>query len=441
MRGFECRGLAPARKVGLAVLVLCLALPAAAAHAQAPAPARDMTAPVPGPLLARAASPEPGERQRAILELQELGTPAAWSLVTVLLQRDLDTRVRWSAAVALGASHDQDVEPVLAAAARMDPDPAVRSAAEVSRAAVAPFGYRPKLAAGLSVLCPGCGYFYLGEPGKALGYLGAGAALLISAVAVANDAPVVVKGDGTVGRASERALPLVMAVQNLWFYGVFASYRDARLARGDLGWRYPVAREGLPELLAAPFNPQVLKKPWVWAGLPIMLGAAVGATALICGVADCGGSSRRSLFDPGGVKFFGNTYDKPAGVTLGEAYNLTLFLPVGVGEEALFRGVIQAGLMETPLGMWGGWALGSAIFGAVHTFNFIGAENGAQTAALAVPYLMVTGSYLGYVYIRTSFSLAASVAIHFWYDFALATLDFIADPDNQPFALRFSMPF
>jgi len=40
-----------------------------------------------------------------------------------------------------------------------------------------------------------------------------------------------------------------------------------------------------------------------------------------------------------------------------------------------------------------------------------------------------------------NFSLETSVAIHFWYDFALATLDFMADPDHQPFVLRFGMPF
>jgi hypothetical protein len=401
-----------------------------------------MAAPAPDALVARAASPDSVERYRAIASLQELGTPAAWSLVTVMLQRDLDSRVRWVAAVALGASHDQDFESVLATAAQMDPDAAVRSAAAISRAAVVPFGRRPKLAAGFSVLCPGCGYFYLGEPERALGFLGAEAALILAGFAVLNDSPLVRYSDGHIAHDGGRSTPLFMAAQNLWFYGIFASYRDARLARGDLGWRYPVAHESLPELLAAPFNPRVLKRPWVWAGLPLMLGAAVAATLLISNATSSDpATTMRTLADPGGVKFFGQTYSKPVGIALGETYNASLFVPVGVGEEALFRGTIQAGLMETPLGLWGGWALSSAIFGAVHTFNFIGAENGAQTAALAVPYLMVTGSYLGYVYIRTNFSLEASVAIHFWYDFALATLDFIADPDNQPFVLRFGLPF
>jgi membrane protease YdiL (CAAX protease family) len=147
------------------------------------------------------------------------------------------------------------------------------------------------------------------------------------------------------------------------------------------------------------------------------------------------------LGDGGGVRFFGRQYGTGTGFALGEAYNVSLYLPVGVGEEALFRGVIQSGLSETPLGLWGGWAVGSAIFGAAHTFNFIGDTNGVREAALAVPYLMLTGSYLGFVYVRTNFSLLTGAAIHFWYDFALSTVDFIADPDHQPFVARFSTPF
>ena len=149
----------------------------------------------------------------------------------------------------------------------------------------------------------------------------------------------------------------------------------------------------------------------------------------------------RTLGDPGGVRFFGRQYGTGAGFALGEAYNLSLFLPVGVGEEALFRGVIQAGLSETSLDLWGGWALASVIFGGAHVFNFIGSGDGWRTAALAVPYLMASGGYLGLVYIETGFSLRAGAAVHFWYDFLLSTLDFIADPDHQPFVMRFATPF
>ena len=238
-----------------------------------------------------------------------------------------------------------------------------------------------------------------------------------------------------------RSTPLLITFQNLWFYGVFASYRDARLARGDLGARYPVAKEELPALLAAPFNPRVLKSPWVWAGLPAMLGAAVGASYLISHATSNSTSvAMRTLADGNGVQFFGKHYGTASGFALGEAYNTSMFLPVAVGEESLFRGAVQAGLSES-LGVWGGWALGSAIFGAAHTFNFIGDENGVREAALAVPYLMVTGSYLGFLYIHSNFSLLRGVAVHFWYDFLLATIDFVSDPDHQPFVMRFGMPF
>jgi hypothetical protein len=54
---------------------------------------------------------------------------------------------------------------------------------------------------------------------------------------------------------------------------------------------------------------------------------------------------------------------------------------------------------------------------------------------------MVTGSYLGFLYVHSDFSLLRGVAVHFWYDFLLATIDFVADPDHQPFVMRFGMPF
>jgi membrane protease YdiL (CAAX protease family) len=405
----------------------------ASARAQAESP---RAAPVPAALLARAAAADPATREASLAELEALATPAAWNLVLVMLQRDLDPRVRAAAAGALAASHDPAFEFALAYAATADPDARVRAAAAASRAAVEPFSKRPKLGAGLSVLCPGCGYFYLGRPERAIAFLGTGAALLGAGLAVQSQSPLDADGSHDAGRAT----PLYQAVQELWFYGIYATYRDARLARGDLNARFPVAKEQLPELLLAPFNPRVLKSPWVWAGIPITLGAGLAASYLI----PQSSSTRertRMLTDGGGVQFFGRHYGTAEGVALGETYDASLFLPVAVAEESLFRGVVQAGLSEGPLGLWGGWAVGSAIFGAVHTVNFIGDPNGVKKAAFAVPYLMVTGSYLGFLYVNSGFSLLRGVAVHFWYDFLLATSYFVSDPDHQPFVMRFATPF
>ena len=449
MSAVEFSELAPRRKASRARRVtVALALTAAALAVARPTRAETfapeggpMAAPVPGEVLARAAAADVETRLGAIVSLQALGTTGAFQLVLVMLQRDLDPRVRAAAAGALGGSRDPVFVPALGYVAVSDPDASVRAAAAAARASVAPFEKRPKVAAGFSVLCPGCGYFYLGRPEQAIAYLASAAGLLAAGLVVLENSPVVTNGSSR-SHDSGRATPLLMAAQNLWFYGIYASYRDARLARGDQGARFPVAREDLTDLLAAPFNPRVLASPWVWGGLPVMLTAAVGASALMSHFSS--GSTlgnTRKLSDPGGVQFFGHHFETGPGFALGEAYNTSLYLPVGVGEEALFRGVIQAGLSETSLGLWGGWAVGSAIFGAVHTFNFIGGENGLRDTAFAVPYLIVTGSYLGFLYVHSNFSLLRGAAVHFWYDFLLATLDFYADPDHQPFVARFGMPF
>jgi membrane protease YdiL (CAAX protease family) len=397
-----------------------------------------VTAPVDAATLAQAASLDPTQRLAATTALARSGTFASTNLLVVMLQRDVDPRVREAAAVALGSSGNADLIPTLEMAVAFDPDPAVRGAAAAAARSLAPLGRRPKFAAGLSLLCPGCGYFYLREPGRAVTYLGATAALIAAGLEVQRRSPT----DGTGTHAQGRALPLYMAAQNLWFFGIYATYRDARLARGDVDARYPVPRDQLPDLLLAPFNPRVLKSPYVWAGVPLMLGAAVGFSYLVSPLISTDRQpNMRTLGDPGGVTFFGRRYGTGTGFALGEGYNLSVMLPVAVGEEALFRGVVQAGLSETSLGLWGGWALGSVIFGGIHVFNFLGDDNGFQIAAVAVPYLVVTGSYLGYVFIRKNFSLLTGVAIHFWYDFALSTVDFIADPDHQPFVARFAIPF
>lgn len=442
--GGRCSGAATGKRPGfacaaVAVLVALSIGLAPGGRARAADGQGGILAPVTGELLAQAASLDLADRLRAVAALQALATPAAWNLLAIMLRRDVDPAVRRAAAQALGTASDPAQLDPLREAERQDPDPEVRAYAGASRRAVAPFGKRVKLAAGLSVLCPGCGYIYLGRWEKTLAYVGGVAGLLGTGIAVTALSPI----DPLTGQqAAGRGVPFLAGAQNLWFYGIFATYRDARLARSDAGARYPVAREDLGDLMFASFNPRVLKRPWVWAGVPLALGGAVGVTYLISRVAGVEMSdSMRTLGDPGGVRFFGKQYGTGAGFALGELYNLSLFLPVGVGEEALFRGVVQAGLSETSLGLWGGWALASVIFGGVHLFNFIGMEDAGTISALAVPFVTLSGAYMGLAYVHTGFSLLTSTAIHFWYDFLLSTIAFVADPDNQPFNARFAIPF
>ena len=428
------------RRAGAWALVVLVALIGFAPVARAETPVRDDPW-LPPALLARAASLDPGQRAEATAELASLRTLRAEKLLVVMLQRDYDPGVRAAAARALGTTHNPEHIQELRWSADSDHGPGVREAATSAADALMPFAVSPKWAAAYSTLCPGCGYFYLHQPGRAATYLGSAAALVLLGLHVEGDNPRAPNGL----RLQDHDDPLdqftFLAVQNLWFYGIFAAYRDARVARADLGYRYPVAKEQLSDLLAAPFNPRVLKSPWVWAGVPALLGAGALLTWLVSPGA-FGSSGSRTLSDGKGVNFFGYHYGTGSGVALGETYNAGLYLSVAVGEESLFRGVIQAGLSETSLGLWGGWAAASAIFGSAHFFNYFdGSQDEFKRAAFAVPYLMATGGYLGLIYIKSDFSLLQNTAAHFWYDFLLGTISFIADPEHQPWVVQYGMPF
>jgi membrane protease YdiL (CAAX protease family) len=78
-------------------------------------------------------------------------------------------------------------------------------------------------------------------------------------------------------------------------------------------------------------------------------------------------------------------------------------LLAGLGEEALFRGVIQ-GAMVVPLGWWGALLVASLIFGMAH------AVNRSYTLIASV-----VGLYLGALYL-VSQNLLVPVACHAVYD-------------------------
>jgi membrane protease YdiL (CAAX protease family) len=417
-------------QLGLVIFILVAALLApAAARAADP--------------FALSASQSSEDRLAATTLLVLQGDPAALDRLLLLLRVDRDPAVRAGAARAFADTRNPLYQPALADAAAQDPDPQVRATAGRTAHQLWALGRRPRQAAGLSLICPGCGYFHLGEPGRAAAYLGTAAALVAAGIALAANDANGLRLDSDFGprmtpTTAPLAIPALLAAQNLWFYGVFASYRDARLARGDEGYRYPISDEGLTRLVSAPVRPSVLRRPWFWAGLPLAVGAAIGFTALVSPREV--GRGARSLGDGGGVWFLGRHHGTAAGLALGETYYASLFLPVGVGEESLFRGALQPALCES-FGLWPGWAATSLLFGGIHVFNFLDQPGGLATAAKGVPFLTLVGSYFGLVAIRTGYRLETSVALHTWYDFLLGTIAFVADPDHQPFSIKIALPF
>lgn len=378
-----------------------------------------------------AVDPDPAVRASAAGELAFDPSPQAVTALLALLQRDGDANVRRSAAVAIEHRRDPGFDFVVEYAAAVDPDPATRAAAAAAHRRLWSWRKGPGTAAGLSLVCPGCGQLYLGESEGVL-HLGASVALLATAVTLARGHELAVDGTADSGQVP-LAILLSATAQNLWFYSIFDAYRDARVLRGDEGYTHAITRESLGDLASAPFRPSVLASPWVWAGVPLALLAGIGVSYLVS-PDDFTGSP--SIFDVRDVNVLGRRFSRGAGFAAGSAYYAGLFVPVGVGEEALFRGLIQTELEER-FGPTVGLVAASAIFGAVHVFNYI--EDPA-TAAIAVPVITVLGASLGLAYQRTGHELATSVAMHFWYDFLLSTVAFAADPTHQPFVVRYSSP-
>lgn len=402
-------------------------LAAACVAPRAPAPLR---APAPD-LYERAAAPEPAARAAAAGELAFDPSPRGTKLLLTLQRRDVDPAVRRSAAAAIAERRDPLLGESLRTAAASDPDPGVRGAAASAHARLWPWRKQPHTAAALSLICPGCGQAYLGARGEAAAYLSATAALAGTSVALLRGQDVTLGGEASSARVPA-AIPLILAAQNLWFYSIFDAYRDARVLRDDHGYRHKITRESLGELATAPFRPSVLKSPWVWGGVPIALGTGLAVSYLMARGSG-GGMARPSIGDVQRINVLGRDLSRGAGFAAGTGYHLAMFAPVGVGEEALFRGLIQTELEER-FGTAGGLATASLIFGATHVLNFL---DDPKTAAIAIPVISVLGSSLGLAYIKTGHKLSTSVAMHFWYDFLLSTAAFVSDPQHQPFVVQY----
>jgi membrane protease YdiL (CAAX protease family) len=277
----------------------------------------------------------------------------------------------------------------------------------------------------LGWLFPGLAQLCLGKKTEGAVMASLAAAEIGTAVAVGVNTDYDGDGDGQSDPLSHPGVVLPLtALQDLWVYGLADAWITGSLARRE---RF-APPDSAADLVAAPFNLEVMKRPAVWAGLAAALAVGIGVSFAI----DGDDQSDSVGDDP---NLFGETVDASVGYPLGGLAAGTLFTHVAVAEEVLFRGYIQSSSArafgETP-----GWVAASLLFGLIHVPNMYGLpeEDRDEYLLYGIPVITAAGFYLGWVYKDSDYSLAPSTAIHFWYDFLLTATFFVADPQHSIFA-------
>ncbi len=271
--------------------------------------------------------------------------------------------------------------------------PQVDSFEEVSEPIVVPEIHLPKkdpgLAVSLSTLFPGLGHFYLDDSKTASAFMSA-ASMELGAFAYALN-------DGHEEAATFSLLTFV----NTMNYSLYAAYRDARGCNGQEFYRCKMPMESLSELASSPFRWGVLKKPEVWGG-------CLGALAIACVV--------NYFAFPSDARISPMTFLEGDKIS---PWFPAIALPVGIGEESLFRGVIQSRFREA-FGPWTSITMTSLLFGAAHIPNafLLPEEEQWRYYAFSLPLITTFSLYLGWL-TEKNISLKESVALHTWYDLVL----------------------
>lgn len=266
---------------------------------------------------------------------------------------------------------------------------------------------KPWVAVSLSGLFPGLGHTYLGDHQTASALMGTttlGLGLL----------------SGNVIHEPAGIMTTVAVLQATSFYSVYAAYRDTLLHNGSWQYSYLMPTDNLADLTFAPFRWTIMKKPQVWGGILGCLAAGVALTHF--------------------------AYPEKTKMQIQSAATSTpsiVALPVGLGEEAFFRGYLQSALSEA-LNPTAGTILSSVIFAAAHQANAGGLPSSERWRyyAFSMPFIAAVGAYCGWM-THTTHSLQQSVALHTWYDFILFSIGALADEamiSGHP-GFAFSMPF
>ena len=280
----------------------------------------------------------------------------------------------------------------------------------------------PLKAAMLSALFPGGGHFYLGEKEKGLAYLGSEMSLALGAIFLENE---------LAKKPNDELNPLFLLALKGHELGVYTAYRSARLMTQNRGYETPVDESPLSDFLLAPFRLDHLLHPYVY------LGALAGA-ALTLGEVFLENPKRR-YGDIRSVRAAGIRSGREGGLLLYEADLALVSLSAAVGEEGIWRGLLQTEA-ERSFGSTRGWLFTSFLFGLAHLFN-PNVELTSGKTLYQVSVASLGGLYLGWIYQKEHYQLSRSIATHFWFNIFAGTTAFLLDPKENPLGVRVEFRF
>jgi membrane protease YdiL (CAAX protease family) len=205
------------------------------------------------------------------------------------------------------------------------------------------------------------------------------------------------------------------------FYGIYATYRDARIYNHNNGYAYKMPTDSFSDLIYAPFNYKIMRKPEVWGALLIDLVAAFTTIYL------------SEKIDQSSV-----IHSMQGPLSPFRAF------PVGIGEESFFRGYLMPICSEFT-NSTGGLILSSTLFGAAHIPNashYYQKSDRWKYYTFSLPLITSAGMYFGYLTQKNN-SLQEAVAVHAWYDFILFSLSYLATEENvsHPSQFAITIPF
>lgn len=270
----------------------------------------------------------------------------------------------------------------------------------------------PLQAAGAAVL-PGMGYVLLGEHRAAWRTL---ASMAVPTTLAVLRVPPILPPDlrgyyapdprrGLFDLENRQSAFATTAVK-LWWLQIYTSYQEARKLTGNRGFPQPLKERTATELMAAPF----LKESWsdwrVWA----VVALGLVETWLMRALFEPETLRVPSVLDARAVTLGAAPIAPMAGYAVDTLGTTVLALQPGIGEEVLFRGIVQDEL-ERHIGPVGSLAVTAGFVGLLHY-----RAAGWRTDIRQVGTPTIAELLLGYLYQASGYDMTKPIAAHVYYD-------------------------